>query len=811
MSVTIGAQLGSYEVIGLLGKGGMGEVYRARDAKLKRDVAIKILPNEFSHDPQRLSRFQREAEVLASLNHPNIAAIYDLQESNDTRFLVLELVEGETLAERIQRGPIPVEEALQISKHICDALEAAHVKGIVHRDLKPANVKITPDGRVKVLDFGLAKAMETTPASGTLSNSPTLTLGATRAGVIVGTAAYMSPEQAKSFDVDVRSDTFSFGSVLFEMLTGRTAFQGDTVADVLASVLAREPDFSLLPSNLNPRLRELLERCLKKNPKQRWQAVGDLRADLELASAMPYAVPAPRYGAPSAWSGHVLWLYSSVFLLLLLAGAGVAFLSFYRSLNEAPIIQFFVNPPEKGSFSSGTGAETTNVSVSPDGRRLAFTARDSSSKVLLWVRSFDTLTSQPLAGTDGAFLQFWSPDSRSIGFFAQGKLKRIDINGGPPQTLANAPNGRGGTWNRDDVIIFAPASNAGLFRVGSQGGEPVAMTKLAAGQSSHRGPSFLPDGRHFLYAVGERSGQVSGIFVGAVGSDESKRLISANSKAEYSASGYLLFVQRGTLLRQPFDAKKLELSGDSVPIAEHVSSYNGIGAFSVSDNGVLAYRTLEGTEDVELTWVDRSGNLLERVGMPGAYRGVDVSRDGRIAVHRHDGEGGDIWIVESSQGPMTRETFDASRENSSPIWSPDGTRIAFGALRDSKWTIYQKLANGSGAEDPLFESDLNSAPMAWSPDGKFMVLRVVATGITQATNGCFRWTTKKQLRSFTTRPTSCALRFRLMENGSRMTPTRPDDQKSTSNLFHPVKVSARYPSTGAFRRGGEETAENSST
>jgi eukaryotic-like serine/threonine-protein kinase len=735
MALAIGQHLGSYEITALLGKGGMGEVYRARDVKLKREVAVKILPDEFNRNSDRMSRFQREAEVLASLNHPNIAAIYHVEEAGDTRLLVLELVEGETLTDRIQRGPIPVEETLDIARHIAEAVEAAHEKGIVHRDLKPANVKVTPDGKVKVLDFGLAKSWDAPPDNQNLSNSPTLSMAATNAGVILGTAAYMSPEQAKGAQADWRSDVFSFGCVLYEMLTGRQVFRGESVSEVLAAVLIREADLTSLPPNLNPRLPELLRRCLEKNPKRRWQAVGDLRLELETLSAAPYVGPVSVEAAGATPSKRpVFWIAATVAVLLLAVGMGVAFTLLYRSLEEPRVVRFFVGPPEKSSFGSGSGAggEVTLPIISPDGRRLAFTARDTASgnKILLWVRTLDTLKPQSLPETDGAYLPFWSPDSRSIAFFAQGMLKRIDIAGGPPQNLAEAPGARGGAWSRDNVIVFAPISTGPLYRVSVSGGERVAITKLTQGQTSHRSPSFLPDGRHFLYLVTE-GGQVNEVFVGSLGSEESKRILAANAGAVYSRTGELLFTRQGTLFRQRFDTTKLDVSGDPVPVAESIGFLNNVGFFSVSNNGVLAYRTGTGLDDVVLTWVDRSGRILETVGTPGVYRGVDVSPDGqRIAVHRHDGNGGDIWVYEHSRAPQ-KQTFDPERDNSSPVWSPDGSRIAFGAVRNGKWSVYQKLANGTGSEELLFESDSNAAPMSWSHDGKFIVLRVVSIEKTQ--------------------------------------------------------------------------------
>src|SRR5215813_703616 len=443
MATTIGQQLGSYEITALLGKGGMGEVYRARDTKLKRDVAIKILPEEFSRDPERVSRFQREAEVLASLNHPNIAAIYDVQEADMARFLVLELVEGETLAERLRRGAIPVEEALDIAKHICDALEAAHEKGVVHRDLKPSNIKLTRDGKVKVLDFGLAKAFQEDHQS-TLSNSPTLT-GASVPGVILGTAAYMSPEQAKGKGADRSSDIWAFGCVLYEMLTGHATFQGETIGEILGEVFKAEPDWRQLPPNTPEAIRHLLRRCLQKDRTRRLKSADAARIEIDEALADSIAAPELRVATSSKKRGWLAWA------IALTLGAALASVLYFNRI--APLA-----PPEiRVEVNTPSTADPVSFAISPDGRRLVFSA-SNQGKSLLWVRPLDSVAAQPLSGTNGASYPFWSPDSASVGFFADGKLKRIDIVGGAPQVLANAAVGMGGAWNREGTILFAPGS-----------------------------------------------------------------------------------------------------------------------------------------------------------------------------------------------------------------------------------------------------------------------------------------------------------------------------------------------------------------
>ena len=717
MALTIGTQLGSHEITGLLGKGGMGEVYRARDLKLKREVAIKILPEEFARDADRVSRFQREAEVLASLNHPNIGAIYDLEEANDTRFLVLELVEGETVAERIQRGALPVEEALEIGRHICEALDAAHEKGIVHRDLKPANVKITADGRVKVLDFGLAKAMETAPVSGTLSNSPTLTIGATQAGVILGTASYMSPEQAKGFDVDSRSDTFSFGSVVYEMLAGRQAFQGDTVSEVLASVLVREPDFTLLPPNLNPRIQELLQRCLQKNPKRRWQDVGDLRAELETVAAAPRieAVPHGRTPQRSWWTSVIPWAIAIIAILALGTPA-------YRHFSEQTrLLRLSVLFPDKANFNPGS-----LPAVSPDGMHIAY-AVVVEGQQRLWVRDLDSLNARLLNGTEGAVYPFWSPDSRWIGFFTPGgRLKKIEAAGGPIVTLCDAAQGRGGTWNKDNVILFAGSQTTGLFRVTADGGTPVpvTVTDTAARERYHRTPWFLPDGHQFLYTALNQDLEKSAIYIADLNSTSESRgrrmLVIANSNAIYVQPGYLLFVRDGTLMAQPFDANKGQVTGEAVHVADQVDIYDGSSQaeFSASQTGILAFTSSRAGSTLQLTWLDRADRPVGSAGQPGDLNWPRISPNGETVayVRRQRGALPEIWLYDFMRGTDTPWTF--GQGNGYPTWSADGNYIAYLATY-GKPRLVKRPSTGPGQEEVLDVGP--KRPADWSRDGRYIV------------------------------------------------------------------------------------------
>jgi Tol biopolymer transport system component len=536
----------------------------------------------------------------------------------------------------------------------------------------------------------------------------------------------MSPEQARGKEVDRRTDIWSFGCVAFELLTGKQAFEGDTVTDLFASILRGEPDWNALPSALPESVRLLLKRCLQKDTRRRLQHIGEARIAMEdapVSSAVsPIAIPAnPASQRPKSWIAYAV-------LSLIVIGAAAA-LIFYRPVPDTRLVQFSVPPPPGGAFEQAGGVTFTVASISPDGRRLAFTAKkDSTSKVLLWVRSLDSLLPQSFPGTEGAAFPIWSPDSKSIAFYAEGMLKKVDVTGGPPQGLAEYSFAglRGGAWNRDNVLLLPTNTNGSLSRMPAAGGKPVEVTKLLPGQNVHRYPSFLPDGRHFLYFAGGNN-EVSGVYVGALDSSESKRLLPADSQALYSPTGDLLFVRQGTLLRRAFNVKTLEFTGDPIPVAEHVAVNANQGSFSVSDNGVLVYKTGGSSEEVMLAWVDRSGNLIENVGTDrGEYRGVDLDPDGkRIAVHRHEGNGGDIWIIETSRGPTSKLTFSALRDNSSPVWSPDGKRIAFGAQQNGKWQIYQTPANGGKEELLLDDQDRNVAPMAWSPDSKSLVLRVV--------------------------------------------------------------------------------------
>ena len=698
----------------------MGQVFRATDTRLKRQVAIKILPPAVTADAERLARFQREAEVVASLNHPNIATIYGLEEGGGMTALVMELVEGDDLSQRIARGAIPIEEALPIAKQIAEALDAAHEQGIVHRDLKPANIKVRADGTVKVLDFGLAKVTE--PAGGSSlgrSMSPTLSNHATQAGLIVGTAAYMSPEQAAGKPVDKRSDVWSFGVVVLEMLTGRPVFTGETLSHVLASVLKSDPDWTTLPATVPPRVVTVLRRCLQKDRKQRVRDIGDV--SLALDGTFETAAPQTIAGAASSAKRERLAWMAAV------AVAAVAIVAL-----AIPAVRYLrATPPPETRVEIVTPATDwpTSFALSPDGRQIAFVA-SGNGESRLWLRSLATTTAQPQAGTEGARFPFWAPDGRSLGFFVQNALKRLDLGGGAPQTLASVANGSGGTWNAEGVIVFASSGGTThLMRVSAAGGAVAAVTALGPQQTGHATPYFLPDGRRFAFYVRGAS-DTSGIYLGTLDGSAPIRLTAADgggvylpagqtSVAERASSGWLLWVRAGTLVAQRLDVAKGALTGEPVTLAEDVAvdARYWIGV-SVATTGLVAYRTGAGSQR-QLTWMDRSGTVRGTIGEPDVFSNPRVSPDGRrVAVQRTVQSNEDIWLLDGAR--TSRFTFDPSRDIR-PVWSPDGTRIAFTSTRTGGGDLYQKLTSGAGTEERLVTSDQLKSGQSWSPDGHFLL------------------------------------------------------------------------------------------
>jgi eukaryotic-like serine/threonine-protein kinase len=705
MSLPAGTRLGPYEVLSPLGAGGMGEVYRARDTRLNRTVAIKVLPSHFADQADVRQRFEREAHAISSLNHPHICALYDIGRQDGVDFLVLELLEGETLAARLEKGALPLDQSLRYAMQIADALDRAHRQGVVHRDLKPGNIMLTKDG-AKLLDFGLAK-LQNQPA-----DDETVTKALTAQGTILGTFQYMAPEQLEGKDADTRTDIFAFGAVLYEMVTGRRAFAGKTQASVIAAILAADPPpVSTLQATSPPALDHLVRTCLVKDPDDRRQTIHDVKLELKWIAEGGGSHAKP----PGPPSKHA-WLPWILAVAILLAAPFVV-VYFRRAPEETRTVRSFILPPQKTNF-TGIG----NLAVSPDGRRLAFVAVGSDGANLLWVRSLDSLSSQSLNGTDGALYPFWSPDSRFIAFVADGKLKKIEASGGPPITLCGGHNTSGGTWNRDGVILFGGLGGGPLYRVEAAGGEATTLTKLdqSRGETGQRFPSFLPDGRHFLYQSATGSSEQQGIYVGSLDSKEIKRLIWSEASAQYG-QGNLLFVRNNTLMAQPLDLQRLETAAAAFPIAEDVAVgvTTGRAAFSVAENGVLVYQTGGMRGDMRLTWFNRSGKKTGVLGDRASYGSVSLSPDGAKAATNKTGAQAGVWLYDIARGLPTRLTFDAAFERY-PVWSPDGSRIVFSSSkRNGHFELYEKAASGAGTEQLIAASDVETYATSWSPDGQF--------------------------------------------------------------------------------------------
>ncbi len=722
MALSPGEKLGPYEVLSPAGAGGMGEVYRARDTRLDRVVALKVLPAHVAQDPERRQRFEREARAISSLNHPNICSLYDIGRQDGVDYLVMEYVEGETLAARLERGALPAEQVLRAGIEITDALEKAHRQGVIHRDLKPGNIMLTKSG-AKLLDFGLAKSTAATASQG-LTAGPTESKPLTGEGKIVGTFQYMAPEQLEGEEADARSDIFAFGAVLYEMATGRKAFEGKSQASLVAAILHKEPaPISELQPMTPPALDRVVKTCLAKDPDERWQTAHDLKLQLQwvLEAGSQAGVAAPVV-ARRKIRERLAWGLAGVALLGAI-GVGVVARHYARRAQEmSRVVRSAVPPPENAAWARTFPA----LAVSPDGRRLAFAARGADGKELIWVRALDSLAAQPLAGTEGAAQLFWSPDSRFVGFQADGKLKKIDASGGPALTLTEGSQVRGATWNSEGVIVFAPTFNGPLYRVSAAGGEATPVTKLdeARRENAHRWPCFLPDGKHFLYLARGSSGEGTGIYVGSLDGQEPKLILREDTGASYAPPGYLLFVRQDTLMAQRFDAKALELRGEAFPLAEQVR-FNGAtrrGIFSVSDNGVLVYMGGATAGAAELTWMDRTGKQVGVLGEPGFYSSPRVSPDGKtVAANVFDAGSGnaDLWLYDVARGIRTRFTFDPATENF-PVWSPDGSRIVFASTRKGQEDIYQKAATGAAAEEVLLATDAQEFPASWSPDGRHL-------------------------------------------------------------------------------------------
>ncbi len=725
MTLPAGTRLGPYEILSPLGAGGMGEVYRARDTRLERTVAVKVLPSHLSSSPEVRQRFEREARTISQLSHPHICALYDVGNQDGVEYLVMEYLEGETLADRLAKGPVPLEQALRYGVEMCDALDRAHRQGIVHRDLKPGNVMLTRSG-VKLLDFGLAKVIAKAAAPSGVTALPTVAGSSplTQEGTILGTFQYMAPEQLEGKEADARTDIFAFGCVLYEMATGRKAFSGTSRASLISAIMSSEPpSVSSVQPMTPPVLDRVAKTCLAKDPDDRWQSAHDVASELKwIAEGSQAGAPVPVV-ARRKHRERIAWSLAGVSLAAALV---LAVVHFRRAAIETRPTRFFVFPPEQTTLAGGPAAP--QATVSPDGHYLAFGAVTSDKKTHLWVRSLDSLAPQKLPGTEGASSPFWSPDSRFIGFFAQGKLKKIDVPGGPPVTLCDAPAGNGGAWNRDGVIVFAPNREGGLARVSAAGGIPTSATTLdrRRKETAHVWPQFLPDGSHFLYLVLSGQRESRGIYVDSLGSEGAKHVLKTEVRAAYAPPGYLLFVRQGTLMAQRFDPNRLRLTGEPVRVAEEVAynPSNGRTTFSVSENGVLAYRSggAGGLPTTELVWFDRGGKRIESAAGPALYLRPALSPDGkRVAVERLDNRTGidDIWLVDLARSTLSRFTFGSFNQRS-PVWSPDGGRIVFASDRDGTSNLYQKTSSGAGSEELLFRSDTAKHSTDWSPDGRFI-------------------------------------------------------------------------------------------
>ncbi|MCA1642713.1 MAG: serine/threonine-protein kinase [Acidobacteria bacterium] len=719
MSLATGMRLGPYEIVSPLGEGGMGEVYRAKDTRLGREVALKVLPAAVSRDADRLRRFGLEAQSTSELNHPNILTVFDVGAHDGTSYIVSELLEGETLREALDDAPLSVRKAVDYAQQIARGLAAAHERGVVHRDLKPENVFVTSDGRIKILDFGLAKVTERTGGDAAQTNVPTRKIN-TDPGTVMGTVGYMSPEQAAGRRVDHRSDIFSFGAVLYEMLTGKRAFRGDTAIETLNAILKEDPpEFSSVSNRaLPPALESVVSHCLEKKPERRFQSASDVAFALEALSAHSGSNSTTIIShAPTARAMNrerLIWI--GVSSLLFLAAAALAFIHFSRAQTATRTVRLSLATPERAT-------SPARVTVSPDGARVVFVARSAEGKRVLWVRPLDALAAQPLAGTDDAVAPFWSPDSRSVGFFANGKLLKVDAAGGRPQALCDAGENRGGAWSRDGVILFGGVE--GLYRVSAQGGTPQLATKIDPKEEAHRWPYFLPDGRHFVFLADAATTEDHHIRVGSLDSQESRILFGAVSTVAYAPPGYLLYVSQGALVAQGFDAVALKLTGDPATVAEHIAEVgqNHEFDFSVSEGGVLAYQT--GNPNSQFVWLDREGKKLAAVGEPANYDTVSLSPDGRraaVGMFDADGRASDVWLLDLARGSMSRLTFDPHGDGT-PVWSPDGSRVAFGSNRlgGIGINLYEKAASGVGDEQILLRSDAAKYITSWSRDGQTLL------------------------------------------------------------------------------------------
>jgi Tol biopolymer transport system component len=720
MALTSGTRLGPYEILSPLGAGGMGEVYRARDTRLERTVAIKILPEHLSSDPARRQRFEREAKTISNLNHPHICVLHDVGHQDGVDYLIMEYVEGETLEKRLEKGPLSIEQVVKIGAQVADALDRAHRSGVVHRDLKPGNIMLSSTG-AKLLDFGLAKPAAALAAAATTVSAKDSPV--TEQGTIAGTFQYMSPEQIEGKELDARSDIFSFGAVLYEMVTGRRAFAGKSQLSVASAILEKEPDaISVIKPMTPPALDRVVRKCLAKVADERWQSAGDLAAELKwigessaqtVGAAVPHATPKFRERAA--------WLIAGALALTVIAFA-------ILSRNSKPPEQALV-------FSAPFPSAARHLAVAPNGHTIAVVSyRESARKDVLWIYELGSQEFSSLADTEGATYPFWSPDGRSLAFFAEGKLKKLELAGGPVQTICDAPSGRGGTWNKDGVIVFTPdaALGKGLYRVQAAGGTPtpISTPDRSRGEDSHRYPMFLPDGKHYLYMTPNFSGLqhqkgVEAIFVGSLDSNEKRFVVEADGNAAYAAPGYLVFYRNNNLLAQRFDLKRFALTGEPTTILTDVESLVQVkwAVFAVSDTGVLVAQRGHAATLSQPVWFDRNGKEVGAVSQPGTYGNVSIARNGAsVAVNKTDTRSlnTDIWTYDLQRNTAKRLTFDTAFI-AAPIWSPDARQLLYFSNQSHGNDLYMKSSDGAQEGKVILHDDLDKFADDWSQDGKYIL------------------------------------------------------------------------------------------